>query len=77
MGIQSQFFPALFASDRQNILANGIACINENAFSAKALGSFFITESDAIDKAAQNRIGNAGNDVLFLDQCRYTAETCG
>ena len=72
--VQAQGLTPFFPRHGEDILADGIARIDQNILTLETGCSLFIAQGYAIDKAAQNRIGNARDDVLFLDQCRHTAQ---
>ncbi|CDF05154.1 unknown [Megasphaera elsdenii CAG:570] len=72
--VQAQGLTAFLPGHRKDILADRIPRIDQDIFALETGSCFFIAQGYAIDEAAQNRIGDARDDVLFLNQCRHTAQ---
>lgn len=72
--VQAQGLAPFFPRHREDILADGIARIDQDILALETGRCLFIAQGYAVDEAAQNRIGNAGDDVLFLYQCGHTTQ---
>ena len=74
--VKAQKSQTFLTTDRHNILSHGITCKYELIFLLKSFRRFFIAQSNLIDYLCQDRIGNSGNDILFLNHRRYARQGC-